>query len=406
VSCWITQTNNRTHEIARAAFDQSPMFTGRIEGIGPRYCPSIEDKVHRFADKASHQVFLEPEGLSTNEVYPNGISTSLPFAVQLDLVRSIAGLEHAHLLRPGYAIEYDFFDPRALSPSFETRAIRGLFFAGQINGTTGYEEAAAQGLYAGANAALAARGEPPLLLTREQSYLGVLVDDLISKGVTEPYRMFTSRAEHRLQLREDNADARLTGIGRRLGLVDDARWAAFERKSELVSRETVRLGSLRAPVDGQRDPNEAGSKVRSALDFLRRPGAGYDTVASDPAFVGDVVSRETLRAEFGRPLADQAIEQIETTARYAGYIAKQHLDVERAARSASTVIPADFDVDGVRALSFEVRQTLKARRPTTVGAAAKLPGVTPAAISLLLVHVKKHRSASPHPAVDQAATPA
>ena len=406
VSCWITQTNNRTHEIARAAFDQSPMFTGRIEGIGPRYCPSIEDKVHRFADKASHQVFLEPEGLSTNEVYPNGISTSLPFAVQLDLVRSIAGLEHAHLMRPGYAIEYDFFDPRALSPSFETRAIRGLFFAGQINGTTGYEEAAAQGLYAGANAALAARGEPPLLLTREQSYLGVLVDDLISKGVTEPYRMFTSRAEHRLQLREDNADARLTGIGRRLGLVDDARWAAFERKSELVSRETVRLGSLRAPVDGQRDPNEAGSKVRSALDFLRRPGAGYDTVASDPAFVGDVVSRETLRAEFGRPLADQAIEQIETTARYAGYIAKQHLDVERAARSASTVIPADFDVDGVRALSFEVRQILKARRPTTVGAAAKLPGVTPAAISLLLVHVKKHRSASPHPAVDQAATPA
>ena len=405
VSCWISQTNERTHEIARAAFDQSPMFTGRIEGIGPRYCPSIEDKVHRFADKASHQVFLEPEGLSTNEVYPNGISTSLPFEVQLDLVRSIAGLEHAHLLRPGYAIEYDFFDPRALSPSFETRAIRGLFFAGQINGTTGYEEAAAQGLYAGANAALAARGEPPLLLTREQSYLGVLVDDLVSKGVTEPYRMFTSRAEHRLQLREDNADVRLTEIGRRLGLVDEARWEAFERKSELVSRETSRLGSLRAAVDGQSDHDGAGSKVRSALDFLRRPGAGYDMVASDPAFAGGVVSRETLRAEFGRSLADQVIEQIETTARYAGYIAKQQLEVARAARSESTVIPADFDVDAVRALSFEVRQTLKARRPNTVGAAAKLPGVTPAAISLLLVHVKKHQSASQR-TVDQAVTPA
>jgi tRNA uridine 5-carboxymethylaminomethyl modification enzyme len=406
VSCWITQTNVRTHEIARAAFDQSPMFTGRIEGIGPRYCPSIEDKVERFAGKESHQVFLEPEGLSTHEVYPNGISTSLPFAVQLDLVRSIAGLENAHLLRPGYAVEYDFFDPRALSPWFETRAIRGLFFAGQINGTTGYEEAAAQGLYAGANAALAARGEPPLLLTREQSYLGVLVDDLVSKGVTEPYRMFTSRAEHRLQLREDNADSRLTGIGRRLGLIDDARWAAFERKSELVSRETQRLASLRAAVDGQTAPSESASQIRSALDLLRRPGAAYDSVARDPAFAAGIVPRETLRTEFGRRLADQAIEQIETTARYAGYIAKQQVDVERAARSESTVIPADFDVDAVRALSFEVREVLKARRPGTVGAAAKLPGVTPAAISLLLVHVKKHRPASGESVVDRASAPA
>jgi tRNA uridine 5-carboxymethylaminomethyl modification enzyme len=389
VSCWITQTNARTHEIIRAGFDRSPMFTGRIEGIGPRYCPSIEDKVHRFAAKDSHQIFLEPEGLATHEVYPNGISTSLPFAVQVEAVRSIAGLERAEIVRPGYAIEYDYFDPRALERSFETKAIRGLFFAGQINGTTGYEEAAAQGLHAGINAALKARGEAPWVPSREQAYLGVLIDDLVSKGVTEPYRMFTSRAEYRLQLREDNADVRLTETGRRLGLVDDARWAAFSRKCELVSRETARLASLRAASTGA----DGDVQSRSALDWLRRPGVGYDDLARAADFRGAVVSRETLRAEAGRVLADQAIEQIETATRYAGYVAKQQADVERAAKAESTRIPPDFDPDAVRALSFEVRHILRTRRPATIGEAARLPGVTPAAVSLLLVHVKKHRPA-------------
>ena len=389
VSCWITQTNARTHEIIRAGFDRSPMFTGRIEGIGPRYCPSIEDKVHRFAAKDSHQIFLEPEGLATHEVYPNGISTSLPFAVQVEAVRSIAGLERAEIVRPGYAIEYDYFDPRALERSFETKAIRGLFFAGQINGTTGYEEAAAQGLHAGINAALKARGEAPWVPSREQAYLGVLIDDLVSKGVTEPYRMFTSRAEYRLQLREDNADVRLTETGRRLGLVDDARWAAFSRKCELVSRETARLAALRAASTGA----DGDVQSRSALDWLRRPGVGYDDLARAADFHGAVVSRETLRAEAGRVLADQAIEQIETATRYAGYVAKQQADVERAAKAESTRIPPDFDPDAVRALSFEVRHILRTRRPATIGEAARLPGVTPAAVSLLLVHVKKHRPA-------------
>jgi len=390
VSCWITQTNPRTHEIIRAGFDRSPMFTGKIEGVGPRYCPSIEDKVHRFAGKDAHQIFLEPEGLSTHEVYPNGISTSLPFAVQIEAVRSIAGLERAEIVRPGYAIEYDYFDPRALRRSFETKSIRGLFFAGQINGTTGYEEAAAQGLHAGVNAALQARGENAWVLTREQSYLGVLIDDLVSKGVTEPYRMFTSRAEYRLQLREDNADFRLTEAGRKLGLVDDARWDVFSRKCRLVSRETARLASIRATsIDDGGD-----FQSRSALDWLRRPGVGYDDLALAADFRGAVVSRETLREEAGRSLADQAIEQIETATRYAGYVAKQQAEVERAAKAESTVIPADFDPDAVRALSFEVRQILKSRRPETIGAAARLSGVTPAAISLLLVHVKKHRRAT------------
>ena len=389
VSCWITQTNARTHEIIRAGFDRSPMFTGKIEGVGPRYCPSIEDKVHRFASKDSHQIFLEPEGLSTHEVYPNGISTSLPFAVQIEAVRSIVGLERAEIVRPGYAIEYDYFDPRALERSFETKAIRGLFFAGQINGTTGYEEAAAQGLHAGVNAALNSRGDAPWVPNREQAYLGVLIDDLVSKGVTEPYRMFTSRAEYRLQLREDNADLRLTEAGRKLGLVDDSRWAAFSRKCDLVSRETARLASIRA-----NSTNDAGeTQSRSALEWLRRPGVAYDDLARAGDFRGVVVPRETLRAEAGRSLADQAIEQIETSTRYAGYVVKQQADVERAAKAESTRIPADFDPDAVRALSFEVRQILKSRRPVTIGEAARLPGVTPAAVSLLLVHVKKRRRA-------------
>jgi tRNA uridine 5-carboxymethylaminomethyl modification enzyme len=389
VSCWITQTNARTHEIIRAGFDRSPMFTGKIEGVGPRYCPSIEDKVHRFAGKDSHQIFLEPEGLSTREVYPNGISTSLPFAVQIEAVRSILGLERAEIVRPGYAIEYDYFDPRALERSFETKSIRGLFFAGQINGTTGYEEAAAQGLHAGINAALKSRGDAPWVPSREQAYLGVLIDDLVSKGVTEPYRMFTSRAEYRLQLREDNADFRLTAAGRKLGLVDDPRWAAFSRKCDLVSRETARLASIRAS-----STNDAGeTQSRSALEWLRRPGVVYDDLAGAGDFRGAVVPRETLRAEAGRSLADQAIEQIETTTRYAGYVAKQQADVERAAKAESTRIPAHFDPDAIRALSFEVRQILKSTQPATIGEAARLPGVTPAAVSLLLVHVKKHRRA-------------
>jgi len=387
VSCWITQTNARTHDIVRAGFAQSPMFTGRIDGVGPRYCPSIEDKVNRFAGKDSHQVFLEPEGLATHEVYPNGISTSLPFSVQIDAVRSIAGLEAAHIVRPGYAIEYDYFDPRALRPSFETRAIAGLFFAGQINGTTGYEEAAAQGLHAGANAALKAKGELPWVPARDQAYLGVLIDDLVSKGVTEPYRMFTSRAEYRLQLREDNADLRLTEAGRRLGLVDDQRWALFSRKCELVSRETMRLSAIRVPVA----TDTGDGATRSLLDLLRRPGASYDSLMANSPDAH--VSRETLRTAAGRQLADQVIEQIETATRYSGYVEKQQADVARSAKSESTLIPDDLDFSAIPALSFEARQTLTARRPATVGAASRLPGMTPAAVSLLLVHVKKHQRA-------------
>jgi tRNA uridine 5-carboxymethylaminomethyl modification enzyme len=390
VSCWITQTNARTHEIVRAGFAQSPMFTGLIDGVGPRYCPSIEDKVNRFAGKDSHQIFLEPEGLATTEVYPNGISTSLPFSVQIEAVRSIAGLESAHIVRPGYAIEYDYFDPRALRPSFETRSIAGLFFAGQINGTTGYEEAAAQGLHAGINASLAAQDESAWVPARDQAYLGVLIDDLVSKGVTEPYRMFTSRAEYRLQLREDNADMRLTEVGRRLGLVDDRRWETFSRKAELVSRETTRMSAARVPVS--RESGRAPA-TRSLLDLLRRPGASYDSVVAFGASPMGPVSRETLRAEAGRQLADQVIDQIETATRYSGYVEKQQADVERSAKSESTLIPIDLDFHDIRALSFEARQALSAQRPTTIGAAARLPGMTPAAMSLLLVHVRKHQRA-------------
>ena len=395
--CWITQTNPRTHDIIRAGFDRSPMFTGVIDGVGPRYCPSIEDKVNRFAGKDAHQIFLEPEGLTTHEIYPNGISTSLPFDVQIEAVRSMVGLEQAHILRPGYAIEYDFFDPRELLASFETRSIRGLFFAGQINGTTGYEEAAAQGLFAGVNAALQVQGRAAWLPARDQAYLGVLVDDLIGKGVTEPYRMFTSRAEFRLQLREDNADLRLTGIGRELGLVDDLRWAAFCRKRDAVSRETERLRSTWVnpknlpDVDALRLVGKALEHEYSLADLLRRPEVGFDAVAEAGAVAHpeSAVSRETLAVELGPEVAEAVIAQIEIAAKYAGYIDKQMQEVARAAGFEDLVLPEAFDYASVRALSFEARQKLTAHRPRTLGAASRISGVTPAAISLLLVHLKR-----------------
>ena len=399
VPCWITHTNARTHEIIRAGLDRSPMFTGVIEGVGPRYCPSIEDKVHRFADKTSHQIFLEPEGLTTHEIYPNGISTSLPFDVQLAVVHSMRGMEAAHILRPGYAIEYDYFDPRALKPSFETQSIGGLFFAGQINGTTGYEEAAAQGLFAGVNAALHASGKAGWTPRRDQAYLGVLVDDLITKGVTEPYRMFTSRAEFRLQLREDNADLRLTETGRRLGLIPDDRWDAFNRKRDAVSRETERLkstwvhpGTL-GEVDAERLLGKSIEHEYNLADLLRRPGVDFDAVTAVARASGaeSAVSRETLQEEFGVLLADAVIEQLEISAKYAGYIGKQIEEVDRVAHFEHLALPAELDYADVPALSFEVRQTLNRQRPQTLGQASRMSGVTPAAISLLLVHLKKGR---------------
>jgi len=402
VPCWITHTNERTHEIIRSGLDRSPMFTGVIEGVGPRYCPSIEDKVHRFADKRSHQIFLEPEGLTTHEVYPNGISTSLPFDVQLAAVRSIQGLAQAHILRPGYAIEYDYFDPRALRASFETRSIAGLYFAGQINGTTGYEEAAAQGLFAGLNAALRVRGREAWTPGRDRAYLGVLVDDLITKGVSEPYRMFTSRAEFRLQLREDNADLRLTEIGRKLGLVDDARWAAFCRKRDAVSRETERLkstwiGPASLPADdAERLLGKTIEHEYSLAELLRRPGVQFDQIAAVAGIATPEaeVSRERLQEELGAPLAGTVIEQVEVSIKYAGYIDKQNEEVLRVAHYEKLRLPEDLDYARVVALSHEVRQRLSQQRPETLGQAARLSGITPAAISLLLIHLKKRQDKS------------
>ena len=414
VPCWITHTNERTHAIIKSGFDRSPMFTGVIEGVGPRYCPSIEDKVSRFADKSSHQIFLEPEGLTTHEFYPNGISTSLPFDIQLAAVRSIVGMENAHILRPGYAIEYDFFDPRRLKFSFETQAVKSLFFAGQINGTTGYEEAAAQGLFAGANAALQVLGREAWLPRRDQAYLGVLVDDLTSKGVTEPYRMFTSRAEYRLQLREDNADLRLTAMGRELGLVDDARWAAFEIKRERLELERQRLRSTWVrpatvpDADAERLLGKALEHEYPLEDLLRRPGVGYDAVSAVANMGGDSlehrVSRETLRAAWGQREADAVIEQTEIAIKYAGYIDKQNEEVVRTATLEHLKLPEQLDYASVTALSFEVRQTLARHRPATLGQASRISGVTPAAISLLMVHLKKTRVAGfGRSAVDKAA---
>ncbi|MDD3650732.1 tRNA uridine-5-carboxymethylaminomethyl(34) synthesis enzyme MnmG [Immundisolibacter sp.] len=384
VSCHLTYTCERTHDIIRANLHRSPMYAGAIEGVGPRYCPSIEDKVVRFADKAAHQIFVEPEGLGTCEVYPNGISTSLPFDVQIELVRSIAGFEHAHILRPGYAIEYDFFDPRALHPWLETQALGDLFFAGQINGTTGYEEAAAQGLVAGINAARRARDQEPWWPRRDEAYIGVLIDDLTTRGTREPYRMFTSRAEYRLYLREDNADQRLTPVGRELGLVDDTRWAQFCRKQEVIAAEKARLASilLRPQHMGEAEHGLLGGPLTrevTALELLRRPGVDYAALHRLPGL--------------GEPHAHgEATAQLEIDLKYDGYLERQRAEIERQRHHETTPLAADLDYFAIRGLSHEVRQKLAAARPATLGQASRVPGVTPAAISLLLVHLKRHRA--------------
>jgi tRNA uridine 5-carboxymethylaminomethyl modification enzyme len=388
--CWITHTNQKTHDIIRGGLDRSPMYTGVIEGVGPRYCPSIEDKIHRFSTKDSHQIFLEPEGLTTNEFYPNGISTSLPFDVQWDLVRSIRGLEEAMIVRPGYAIEYDYFDPRGLMPSLETKGIGGLFFAGQINGTTGYEEAAAQGMLAGINAALSAQGKDCWYPKRDQAYLGVLVDDLITKGVQEPYRMFTSRAEYRLSLREDNADDRLTEIGRTLGLVDDRRWEFFCRKKEAVSRETQRLKStwvspkLISPQESEFLLGQVITHEYSLAELLKRPGITYDalTTAFEGRWAAEPLDQDVV-------LRDQIAEQVEIGVKYQGYIDRQAAEIARHTFHEEMVLPSDIDYSSVLGLSKEVQQKLNLHKPSTLGQASRVSGVTPAAISLLLIHLKK-----------------
>ncbi|MBS0379137.1 MAG: tRNA uridine-5-carboxymethylaminomethyl(34) synthesis enzyme MnmG [Proteobacteria bacterium] len=391
VDCYITHTNERTHDIIRAATDRSPMFTGLIEGVGPRYCPSVEDKVVRFAERTAHQVFVEPEGLTTPEVYPNGISTSLPYEVQVEFVRTIRGFERAHLTRPGYAIEYDYFDPRGLKPSLETQPLEGLFFAGQINGTTGYEEAAAQGLIAGINATLRTRGEAPFIPSRSEAYLGVLIDDLTTCGTREPYRMFTSRAEHRLLLREDNADLRLTPAGHRLGLVTEERWALFCEKARRSQDEISRLGTLTvrpADVPGDWSARHLGggplATAAGALELLRRPGVSYEALTE---LTG---APEWMASEPDERLAPQVRTQVEVSAKYAGYIERQEAEIERTRRHESLPLPRDFDYPAMTGLSHEVRQKLAAVRPLTLGQAGRVPGVTPAAVQILLVHLKKH----------------
>ncbi|OWF66751.1 tRNA uridine-5-carboxymethylaminomethyl(34) synthesis enzyme MnmG [Polynucleobacter hirudinilacicola] len=390
VPCWISHTNEKTHDIIRGGLDRSPMYTGVIEGVGPRYCPSIEDKIHRFASRNSHQIFLEPEGLTTNEFYPNGISTSLPFDIQWDLVRSIRGLESAVIVRPGYAIEYDFFDPRQLRHSLETRAISGLYFAGQINGTTGYEEAAAQGMLAGINAGLASKGKEPWLPKRSESYIGVLVDDLITRGVQEPYRMFTSRAEYRLSLREDNADMRLTAIGRDLGLVDDYRWEVFCRKQEAVSRETSRLQDIWVGPKHEAAPLVANllgqdlSHECNLTELLRRPGVTYEAITS---LGNGLWAPEVLDDDIG--LAAQISDQVEISVKYQGYIDRQAVEIARQEHNETFPLPESLNYSNVLGLSKEVQQKLNLHKPETLGQAGRISGVTPAALSLLLVHLKK-----------------